>query len=262
VSRRGGDLAQGDLVVRRGDVLSPARLGAFAAVGRASVLVYEKPRVAVLSTGSEIVEPGLALDGGRIYDVNRFTLSAIVAAHGGIADPRPPVADDLAVLVSAFDACAGADLVVFSGGSSVGERDLVVDLVAARGGEMVFHGIAVKPGMPTAYARIGTTPFVAMPGNPASCLSNAYVLLVPFLRAIARLPPHVPRTVRARLGRRVTSPIGRHQFYTVRVTDGIAHPAFKGSGDISSLSEADGYFEIPPDEDVVEEGASIDVTLF
>jgi molybdopterin biosynthesis enzyme len=172
------------------------------------------------------------------------------------------VSDDLQALMDAFDACTGADLVVFSGGSSVGERDLVVDLVAARQGEMVFHGIAMKPGMPTAFARLGHLPLLGMPGNPTSCLSNAYVLLVPFLRATARLPPYVARIVRAPLGRRVRSPLGRHQFYTVRLRDGVAVPAFKGSGEITSLSEADGYFEIPPDLAVVEEGESIAVTLF
>jgi molybdopterin biosynthesis enzyme len=101
-----------------------------------------------------------------------------------------------------------------------------------------------------------------MPGNPTSCLSNAYILLVPFLRAIARLPPYAPRTVRAPLGRRIVSAVGRHQFYTVRLEDGIASPAFKGSGDITSLSRADGYIEIASDQSVVEEGALVDVTLF
>jgi molybdenum cofactor synthesis domain-containing protein len=262
VGRRGADLAAGDPVIQHGDVLTPARLGALAAVGQATVVVYAKPRVAVLSTGSEIAEPGRPLSRGQIYDVNRFTLSAIVAAHGGIPDPRRPVSDDLQALVDAFDTCADADLVVFSGGSSVGERDLVVDLIAARQGEMVFHGIAIKPGMPTAFARVGRTPFLGMPGNPTSCLSNAYALLVPFLRATARLPLQVVRTVRVPLGRRVTSPIGRHQFYTVRLRDGVALPAFKGSGEITSLSEADGFFEIPPEQGVVEEGASVEVTLF
>jgi molybdenum cofactor synthesis domain-containing protein len=262
IGRRGTDLAPGDLVVRRGDVLFPARVGALAAVGHPAALVYAKPRVAVLSTGSEVAEPGQPLGHGRVYDVNRFTLAAIVAAHGGEPDPRRPVPDEVSALLQAFDACAGADLVVFSGGSSVGERDLVVDLVAARGGEMVFHGVAIKPGMPTAFARIGNTPFLGMPGNPTSCLSNAYVLLVPFLRAIARLPPHAARTVSVPLGRRVTSPAGRHQFYTVRVVSGVAVPAFKGSGEITSLSEADGFFEIPPDQTVVEEGVTVEVTLF
>jgi molybdopterin biosynthesis enzyme len=101
-----------------------------------------------------------------------------------------------------------------------------------------------------------------MPGNPTSCLSNAYILLVPYLRAIARLPPYAPRTVRAPLGRRIVSAANRHQFYTVRLLDGAAHPAFKGSGDITSLSQADGYIEIPADQHTVEEGAVVEVTLF
>ncbi len=154
-------------------------------------------------------------------------------------------------------------MIVFSGGSSVGERDLVVDAIAARG-EMIFHGIAVRPGKPTAFATIGAgaTPFFGMPGNPTSCLSNAYILLLPFLRALARLPPHAPRRLRAPLGRRIASAVNRHQFYTVRLRDGVAFPAFKGSGDITSLSQADGYIEIPADQSVVEEGAAVEVTLF
>jgi molybdopterin molybdotransferase len=107
-----------------------------------------------------------------------------------------------------------------------------------------------------------TIPFLGMPGNPTSCLSNAYVLLIPFLRAVARLPPHTPRIVRAPLGRRIASSAGRHQFYTVRLENGAAFPAFKGSGDITSLSHADGYIEIPSDQDVVEEGTLVTVTLF
>jgi molybdopterin biosynthesis enzyme len=161
-----------------------------------------------------------------------------------------------------LDDCAGADIVVFSGGSSVGNRDLVLDVVRARG-EMIFHGIAVRPGKPTAFAITnGGTPFFGMPGNPTSCLSNAYVLLVPFLRATARLPLFVPRVVRAPLGRRIASAAGRHQFYTVRLDGGKAWPAFKGSGDITSLSQADGYIEIPPAVSVVEEEETVVVTLF
>jgi molybdenum cofactor synthesis domain-containing protein len=261
IGRRGADIAPGDLVVQRGDQLTPSRLGAIAAVGHASVAVYAKPTVALLSTGNELVDPGNPLGDGQIYDVNRFTLGAVVAAHGGTAHASPLVPDSVEALTAALDACSHADIVVFSGGSSVGERDLVVDLVAARG-EMIFHGIAVRPGKPTAFARIGETPFFGMPGNPTSCLTNAYVLLVPFLRATARLPPHAPRTVHAPLGRRIVSPAGRHQFYTVRLLDGAAFPAFKGSGDITSLSKADGYIEIPEHQDVVEEGTTVEIKLF
>jgi molybdopterin biosynthesis enzyme len=140
---------------------------------------------------------------------------------------------------------------------------LIVDLVAEKG-EMIFHGIAVKPGKPTAFARIGAgrTPFFGMPGNPTSCLSNAYVLLVPFLRAFARLPEAANRTVTVPLGRRIVSQAGRLQFYTVTLARGAAMPAFKGSGEITSLSHADGYIQIPADQSVVEEGQQVEVTLF
>jgi molybdenum cofactor synthesis domain-containing protein len=261
VGRRGADIKSGDRIVTTGDLLTPSRIGAVAAVGCADVEVFAKPRVAVLSTGNEVVAPGEPLPPGHIFDVNRFTLAAIAGAHGSVADPRPPAPDTVDALIDALDACAGADLIVFSGGSSVGERDLVVDAIAARG-EMIFHGIAVRPGKPTAFALVRGIPFFGMPGNPTSCLSNAYILLVPYLRALARLPAYVPRTLQAPLGRRIASAVNRHQFYTVRLQNGMAMPAFKGSGDITSLSQADGYIEIAADTSVVEEGAVVTVTLF
>jgi len=260
IGRQGADITAGAPVVRRGDLLNPGRVGALAAIGARDVRVYARPRVAILSTGNEVAEPGEPLGPGQIFDVNRYTLSAVVAAHGGIPEPHRPAHDTLDALTRALDGCADADLIVFSGGSSVGERDLILDLVAACG-EMIFHGIAVKPGKPTAFARVRGKPFFGMPGNPTSCLSNAYVLLVPFLRTSARLPPLPERTVRVPLGRRIVSQAGRHQFYTVRVEGGVAFPAFKGSGDITSLSQADGYIQIPADRSVVEEGEEVEVTL-
>ena len=261
IGRRGADIASGAVVVQAGDTLNPSRIGSLAAVGCADVDVYARPRVAILSTGNEVVEPGQTLAPGQIFDVNRFTLGAVIAAHGGVAEPRAAASDSIDALIVALDACADADVIVFSGGSSVGERDLIIDAVAARG-EMIFHGIAVRPGKPTAFARVGDKPFFGMPGNPTSCLSNAYILLVPFLRATARLPPFQPRVVRVPMGNRIVSAVGRHQFYTVRLTDGRAFPAFKGSGDITSMSQADGYVEIPANESTVEQGSLVDVTLF
>jgi molybdopterin molybdotransferase len=263
IGRRGADISAGALVVRRGEALNPGRVGAMAAIGRSGIDVYARPRVAILSTGNEVIEPGRSLGPGQIFDVNRFTLGAIVEAHGGVAEPKRPVDDSVESLAAALDACANADIIVFSGGSSVGERDLIVDLVASRG-EMVFHGIAIKPGKPTAFARLhgSGTPFFGMPGNPTSCLSNAYVLLVPFLRAVARLPELPDRTIRLPLGRRIVSQAGRLQFYTVKIEGGMAVPAFKGSGEITSLSQADGYIQIPADQSVVEEGDDVEITLF
>ncbi len=261
IGRRAADIACGDRVVSTGDHLTPARVGALAAVGIAAVDVFAMPRVAILSTGNEVVEPGHPLAPGQIFDVNRFTLGAVVSAHGGIPEPRRAAEDTVDALLAALDACTAADVIVFSGGSSVGDRDLVVDAIARRG-DMIFHGIAVRPGKPTAFATVRGRPFFGMPGNPTSCLSNAYILLVPFLRTVARLPAYAPRIARLPLAMRIASAAGRHQFYTVRIDDGKAVPAFKGSGDITSLSRADGYIEIAADRSAVEQDTIVEVTLF
>jgi len=129
-------------------------------------------------------------------------------------------------------------------------------------GTVLFHGIAVKPGKPTLFGTIGDTPIFGMPGYATSCLSNAYMLLVPPLRRMAHLPAATPRTLRVVLGQRVVSTTGRHQFYTVRIVNGTAMPAFKGSGDITSMAQADGYIEIPAQIDVVEAGEVVEVVIF
>ena len=261
VGKQGADIVVGQTVIRAGDVLNPSRIGALAALGIADVEVFEKPTVAILSTGNEIVAPGRELEPGQIYDINRFTLSTIVEEHGGIARPFATAQDTIEALEAAIEACASCDVLVFSGGSSVGERDLILDVIG-RKGEILFHGIAVKPGKPTVFGTVAGRPMFGMPGYPTSCLSNAYMLLVPALRSIARLAPRHMPTVTVPLGQRIVSTTGRHQFYTVRIVDGLAMPAFKASGDITSMSQADGYIEIPAQTDIVEKGEMVEVRLF
>ena len=261
IGRQGADIKSGQTVMRTGEVLNASRVGALAALGLAHVDVYAKPRVAILSTGNEIVDPGQPLEPGQIYDINRFTLAAVIAEHGGVPVPHRTAADTIADLSRAVDECLDDDVLVFSGGTSVGERDLILDALSNKG-EVLFHGISVKPGKPTAFGLVHGKPFFGMPGYPSSCLSNAHILLVPALRRIARLPPHAVKTITLPLARRVVSTSGRHQFYTVRVADGAAVPAFKASGDITSMSQADGYFEIAAETDVIEQGELVEVTLF
>lgn len=261
VGSQGADIAAGQVVVTRGQVLNPSRVGALAAVGRIDVEVYAKPTVAILSTGNEIVDGGAALAPGQIYDINKFTLCTIIEEHGGVAIPFRTAQDTLDELERAIDTCASYDVLVFSGGSSVGERDLVLDAIG-RKGEIVFHGIAVKPGKPTVLGTVQGKPVFGMPGYPTSCLSNAYILLAPALRQMARLPQRHLATVALPLGQRIVSTTGRHQFYTVRIVNGEAMPAFKASGDITSMSRADGYVEIPAQTDIVEKGELVTITLF
>jgi len=261
VGRRGADIVQGQVVIANGQVLSPSRVGALAATGLTGIEVYAKPTVAILSTGNEIAEPGETLAPGQIYDINRFTLDAMTRRHGGVAVPLRTAADTLEELSQGLDAARHCDVVVFSGGSSVGERDLILDVLQQHG-EVLFHGIAVKPGKPTVFGRLGSMPVLGMPGYPTSCLSNAYMLLVPLLRKMARLPDWQPPTTQATLARRIVSTTGRHQFYTVRLINGRAEPAFKASGDITSMANADGYIEIPAQTDIVEAGTVVTVKLF
>jgi molybdenum cofactor synthesis domain-containing protein len=261
VGPQGADIRQGQEVLSEGTTLTPGRIGAAAALGRREIAVYARPRVAILSTGNEIVEPGVILEPGQIYDINRFTLAAVVAAHGGEPLPYRTAHDTIDALSDALDTCLQDDLLVFSGGSSVGERDLILDVLASRG-EVIFHGIAVKPGKPTAFGRVSGKLFFGMPGYPTSCLSNAYILLAPALRRIARLAPAIVKSIALPLSQRIVSAANRHQFFTVRLVDGTAEPAFKASGDITSMSRADGYIEIPAGSGGAELGEVVEVTLF
>ena len=263
IGRQGADIAIGQKVLTTGDLLTPSRLGAIAALGIAHIEVYDRPRVALLSTGNEIVEPGIPLQPGHIYDINRFTLGSIVDIHGGVSTAYPVATDSLQSLGEAVDTIlkSETDVLVFSGGSSVGEKDLTLDILQEKG-DVLFHGISVIPGMPTVFGRIGSTPVFGMPGYPTSCLSNAYMLLVPLLRLMAHLPPHQMKTVTVPAAQRLVSTTGRHQFYTVRVIDNAAVGAFKASGDITSMSQADGYIEIPAQTDIIEKGELVEVKLF
>ncbi len=261
VGRRAADIAAGQPVLQPGDLLNPSRIGALAAVGTLDVEVYARPRIAILSTGNEIVEPGQPLGPGQIYDINRFTLSAIITAHGGVPVILPTAQDTLEALSAAIDTAHAEDVLVFSGGSSVGERDLILDVLLKRG-QVLFHGIAVKPGKPTVFGHVDGKPVLGMPGYPTSCLSNGYMLLVPMIRRMARLPEHRPQIVRVPLARRIVSTTGRHQFYTVMISEGADVKQLKASGDITSMAHADGYVEIPAQVDIVEAGELVDVKLF
>jgi molybdenum cofactor synthesis domain-containing protein len=195
-----------------------------------------------------------------VYNINSYTLAAVVASNGGEVRKLDIVDDSLEELERVVRDNADCNMLVFSGGSSVGEKDIMLD-VLERNGRVVFHGVAIKPGKPTLFGVVGKQLVFGMPGYPTACLSNAYVLLAPVLRKTARLPSKSPQTVTARMAKRVVSTTGRTQFLTVKLVGDVAHPAFKESGAITSMAFADGYVVIPADVDMLEKDEAVDVFL-
>ncbi len=261
IGRAGSDIVAGEIALAEGTVLTPARLAVVSAIGLTAIDVFVRPHVAILSTGDEIVEPGGRLQGGQIYDANTTALEASVRGHGGQPVVAPRTRDDREALTRAFDACLQQDLVLFSGGSSVGERDFALEILGARG-RIHFEGLQLKPGKPTIFADVNGVPVFGLPGNPVSCLTNMYLFVAPMLCRMAHLPQPIQREVTARLSDDVESPAGRHQVYPVRLDGDDAVPVFKSSGEITSLARADGFFEIPSDVERVEAGTIVQVTLF
>jgi molybdenum cofactor synthesis domain-containing protein len=261
IVHRGADIRRGSIVVHAREWLTPAKVGAIAAIGSARVRAYAKPRVSILTTGDEIVPPGKPIRVGQAYDINSHTIASVVRENGGEPVLLGRLSDRLATLRAALRRGLANDFVVLSGGSSVGERDIVVDAVGSLG-DILFHGVAVKPGKPTSLGRVEGKPVLGMPGYPTSCLTNCYLLLAPMLRKMARLPPAQARIVEVPLGKAIERATGRLEFHTVRIVDGQAFSAFKESSAITSMAHADGYIEIPAEVERLEAGEIVRVTLF
>ncbi len=262
INERGMDLRAGQTVLKAGSFLAPAQVGVLASVGKATVKVFAKPRVAVIPTGTELAQPGSPLREGQIYDTNTYTLTALAIAHGCDPLPMEIVPDEEQALQRALDnALERSDMVVFSAGSAVGARDLLPRLLEQQG-TVLFHGIAVRPGRPTLAAVVEGKLVVNLPGFPASCLVMAYVMLVPVWRKLARLPQWQPVSLPAQLAHEVRSPEGLRQFLTVRVRNGMAVSAYKESAAITSLADADGYIVIPEEVTLLPAGSPVTVHLF
>jgi len=261
ISSRGKDIQVGQTVLLAETRLDPRKLGVLAALGFTDVAVVAKPTVAVIPSGNEIVAPGESLTPGKIYDINSYTLAALVQDVGGAPRLFPIMKDTLEDVQRTLRDALACDLVVLSGGSSVGERDVMVEAVKSMG-EVKFHGIAVKPGKPTLCGVIEGKLVLGMPGYPTSCLTNGYGLLAPALRKLAHLPALRTGGVELPMARRYTSTTGRHQYLPVRIEGGEVAPVFKESGAITSMADAEGYIEIPANVDLVEKGERVLVKFF
>ncbi len=255
VAHVGDDYARGARLVRQGELLRPSALGSLAASGFARIRVYRAPVVAIVPNGNELLAPGERPRPNHIYESNNATLSAIVRAAGGIPRPMRPVADN-PVRIEAMlrRAARSSDVVVATGGSSVGEHDYLPQ-VFPRLGRLLFHGIAVRPGKPTLAARSSRTLFVGMPGHPTSCLSNAFWLLLPALRRVARLPGPgwIDQPIRLASDADRLTP-GLATVVPLRVQGDRGHPTFFDSHAITSLYGANAFAILPPGDRPVRRG--------
>jgi len=260
------DVARGGVLVRGGRRLRAADLGLLAAAGVVSVGVHARPRVAIVSTGDELV-PASAPDlaPGQVRDATSWALAALVQDAGGRPDVRGIVADDADELERVLrDAVATSDLVVVSAGSSVGARDETAGVVARLGDPGIWcHGIALRPGKPTLLAQVGDVPLIGLPGNPLSALVVFRLIGIPLVHRLggsSTVPPSP--SVRAVLSRQVASAAGRMDVVQVRVTEGVAEPLFGLSALLTVLTRADGYVVVPDDATGLPAGADVDVNLY
>ena len=263
----GTDVAQNEVVLRRRDVLTSRETGVLAAIGLSRVTVFVRPRVAILSTGDELVVPGAPLRTGQVYDSNAAILADAVRECGGIPLNLGIVPDDVAAVRAALEAALGAaDVVLLSGGTSKGPHDLNVQALAAvlRPPGVIVHGVALKPGKPLCLAVSGRTPVVVLPGFPTSAIFTFHEFVAPVIRALAGRDEHDVEKLRARLPLRLNSEAGRTEYVLVRLTEDdqgmlVAYPVGKGSGSVTSWSHADGYFVIPAAVELVESGEQVAV---
>jgi len=269
VMKKGTDIKKGETVLKAGQVLGASEIGVLAALGLTKVKVFKVPVVAVLSTGAEITEPGKKLPPGKIYDINAYSLSAAVRESGGTPVYLGVVPDDKAELRKALEqALASADMALTSGGVSVGPKDLTPQIVDSLGKPgLIVCGIAVKPGKPTTIAVIGRKPVFALPGHPTSALLMFHLLVCPVIRLLSGRPGNEVTTVKAKAGARMFSAKGRRTFVMVKLkrdksNQFIAEPVETGaSGAITTLARADGFVEIPENQQFVDSGEEIAVAL-
>jgi len=261
----GQDFAAGDVLVPAGKRINARDIGLIAAGNHPWVAVHRRPRVAILGTGDEIALPGEPIPPGGIVSSNSHALAALVRACGGDPMVLPVAPDDRAAIAATADAIAGMDLLVTTGGASVGEHDLVQDALAGRGMELDFWQIAMRPGKPLMFGRLGRVPMLGLPGNPVSALVTGILFVLPAIERLAGLPGNPPAVVTATLGEPLAANDHRADHLRARVEtrpDGtLVATAFnrQDSAMLRLLTLSDALILRPPHAPALEAGASVPV---
>ncbi|MFI7125897.1 gephyrin-like molybdotransferase Glp [Nonomuraea sp. NPDC050153] len=263
IRRAGEDVQAGEVVLKPGTVIGPAQLGIIAGVGRRRVLARPRPRVVVISTGAELVEPGNSLAPGQIWDSNSFTLTAAVREAGGEGYRAGSVGDDPGVLLDRLDThLVRADAIITSGGVSMGAYEPVKEALSPLG-TVRFEKVAMQPGMPQGFGVLGEdqVPIFALPGNPVSSFVSFRLFVRPALDKMRGLPANIPESVPARLTAPVRSPAGRRSFLRgVLASDGTVSPLHgQGSHQLAALAAANALIVVAEDVTELPEGTTVEV---
>jgi len=268
IAERGSEVKRGTKVLKAGKMITPQALGTIAAVGGKHVKTYSPPKVAVISSGVELVGTGSTLKLGKIYDVNGPAICRAVKLCGGEARYLGIARDEPRSLATLLKrGLATCDVVVLSGGSSAGAGDVAPSVVDGLGNPGVLvHGLALRPGKPTFVAVVRGKPIFGLPGYPVSALMIFNQLVAPYLRRLSGLPPAERARVRAKLASKILSARGRRELVPVKLVrrrrEVYVKPLLKGSGAITALSLADGYIDVPLEREIVGEGEAVEVILF
>ncbi len=263
VGARGEDVTKGQAVFGAGRQLKPSDVGLLASMGYVETAVYRRPRVLIVPTGEEIVPRGTEPLPGQMNESNGVMNDLYVRRYGGEPTVHGIVTDDREKLAAVLRKGTAYDLIVTTGGSSVGRRDLLPEVVASMG-KVLVHGVAIKPGRPVALGYVAgdgkRIPIVCLPGYPAACAIDSMVFVDPAVRKLGHLPPAQYRTEKAVLSRKIASGAGFRTYTRVTVEDGVATPLrTKGAGILSSVSLADGYVIVPEDVEGREAGETVEV---
>lgn len=267
VAHCGTDVARGETLLRRGQFVSSREIGMLAACGLAAIEVVRRPRVAVLSTGDELVAVGQPLRPATVYDSNGAIVAAAVAEAGGEPVPFGACPDDEPTLEDVLRrAHSTCDVVVLSGGTSKGAGDLSHTVVSRLGRPgIIVHGVALKPGKPLCLAVAARIPVVVLPGFPTSAIFTFHSFVAPIIRALGGLPAETEQAVRAKVPVRIASELGRQEFILVALVTGddglVAFPTGKGSGSVTAFSQADGFLAIDALASALDAGCETTVTL-
>jgi len=267
VSLKGEDVKKGDVLLRKGRKIKPQDVAIMATMGAAELPVYRQPTVGIIATGDELREPGSMLRSAEIYNANSYALHALVERSGGLPEIRGIVGDDYEGMKGAVRNALRADLVLISGATSVGERDFIPKVTADLG-EVLIHGVAMRPGEPTGFGVVDDKLVFMLPGYPVAAIFAYETFVRPVLEKMQGLETsRIYPKIRGQLKRKIASELGRRDYVRVRLDFTGEQPMVEpirtsGSGIISSLVRADGFVVVPENTEGLEQGTIVEVNVF